>query len=115
VVATVGIAQASTLGLDSVNAHYSAISIFRILDRKSKIDPAGDEGLVLDNVRGDIEFCHVSFRYPTRRDIPVFTNLSLSMPSGQVHILYLCPKFFSWDPQKIHFLNSKPVDDEFCI
>jgi ATP-binding cassette, subfamily B (MDR/TAP), member 1 len=89
-VATIGIARASTLGSDSAKAHNSAISIFRILDRKSKIDPSSGEGLVLDNVRGDIELFHISFRYPTRRDIPVFTNLSLSIPSGKVHILSLC-------------------------
>lgn len=84
--ATIGIAQASTLGSDSTKAHYSAISIFKIVDRKSKIDPSCDEGLVLDNVRGDIELSHISFRYPTRRDVPIFIDLSLSIPSGKVHV-----------------------------
>lgn len=44
------------------------------------------EGLVLrpDKLKGALEFCNVTFAYPTRKDIPVFQNLSLSVPGGSV-------------------------------
>ena len=82
-----GISQTSALGSDSAKARDSAISIFEIVDRKSKIDPGSEEGEVLEYVRGDIELRHISFRYPTRPDVPIFTNLSLSIPSGKVRML----------------------------
>ncbi|KAJ1687409.1 hypothetical protein LUZ63_018799 [Rhynchospora breviuscula] len=83
VLATGSISQTSALGSDSAKARDSAISIFEIVDRKSKIDPTSEEGQVLENVRGEIELCHVSFRYPTRPDVPIFSNLTLSIPSGK--------------------------------
>ncbi|KAJ1687410.1 hypothetical protein LUZ63_018800 [Rhynchospora breviuscula] len=83
VLATIGISQTSALGSDSAKARDSAISIFEVIDRKSEIDPSSEEGQVLENVRGEIELRHVSFRYPTRPDVPIFTNLSLSIPSGK--------------------------------
>ncbi|KAF3326657.1 MDR-like ABC transporter [Carex littledalei] len=86
VLATIGISQTSALGSDSAKARDSAISIFEIVDRKSKIDPGSEEGQVLENVRGEIELRHISFRYPTRPDVPIFTNLSLSIPSGKTNV-----------------------------
>lgn len=52
---------------DMTKAKDSAASIFDILDSKPKIDSSLDEGTTLENVKGDIEFQHVSFRYPTRQ------------------------------------------------
>ncbi|XP_060782148.1 ATP-binding cassette sub-family B member 10, mitochondrial [Neoarius graeffei] len=44
------------------------------------------EGLVLrpEQLKGALEFHNVSFAYPTRKDISVFQNLSLSVPAGSV-------------------------------
>ncbi|RZS04229.1 hypothetical protein BHM03_00034534 [Ensete ventricosum] len=64
--AALGVSQSSTAASDINNARDSARSIFAILDRQSKIDSSTDEGEVLQNVRGDINFHHVSFRYPSR-------------------------------------------------
>ncbi|KAJ3670706.1 hypothetical protein LUZ60_008132 [Juncus effusus] len=83
VLATIGISQTSAMGSDSAKARDSAVSIFEIIDKKSKIDPSSDEGMVLDNVRGDIELRHVSFKYPTRPDVPIFSDMTLSIPSGK--------------------------------
>ncbi|KAJ4796764.1 ABC transporter B family member 4 [Rhynchospora pubera] len=57
------------------------------MDRKSKIDPSSQEGRVLENVRGEIELRQISFRYPTRPDVQIFTNLSLSIPSSKTFAL----------------------------
>lgn len=69
---------------DSNKAKDSAASIFDILDSKPKIDSSSDEGTTLQNVNGDIEFRHVSFRYPMRPDVQIFRDLCLNIPSGKV-------------------------------
>ncbi|KAF3450533.1 hypothetical protein FNV43_RR06618 [Rhamnella rubrinervis] len=78
-----GVSQSSAMATDANKAKDSAVSIFGILDRKSKIDSSCDEGITLPTITGNIEFEHVSFRYPTRPDIQIFRDLSLSIPSGK--------------------------------
>jgi ATP-binding cassette subfamily B (MDR/TAP) protein 1 len=78
------ISRTSAVGVDSIKANESAISIFEILDSKSKIDSSSEEGMVVTSVRGDIEFQNVSFSYPLRPNVQIFNNLSLSIPSGKV-------------------------------
>ncbi|EYU28160.1 hypothetical protein ABFS82_13G089300 [Erythranthe guttata] len=82
-VSSLGIAQSSTLLADFNKFKNSAASVFEILDRKSLIDSRGCDGLKLDNLKGDIKFQHVSFKYPTRPDIQIFKNLSLHISSGK--------------------------------
>ncbi|KAJ3676007.1 hypothetical protein LUZ60_003419 [Juncus effusus] len=81
--AAIGVSQSSSLTLDSSKAKTAAASVFAIIDRKSRIDPSEDAGLTVETVRGDIEFQHVSFRYPTRPDIQIFRDLCLSINAGQ--------------------------------
>ncbi|KAM0895970.1 hypothetical protein ACQ4PT_023491 [Festuca glaucescens] len=56
VLASGSISRTSAVGVDSIKANESAISIFEILDSKSKIDSSSEEGMVVTSVRGDIEF-----------------------------------------------------------
>ncbi|CAA7042871.1 unnamed protein product [Microthlaspi erraticum] len=79
----IGVSQTSALAPDSNKAKDSAASIFDILDTKPKIDSSSDEGTTLQNVNGDIEFRHVSFRYPMRPDVQIFRDLCLTIPSGK--------------------------------
>ncbi|EEF47169.1 ABC transporter B family member 11 [Ricinus communis] len=81
--ATMGISQSSSFAPDSSKAKSAVASVFSILDRKSKIDPSDESGMTLENVKGEIEFRHVSFRYPSRPDIQIFQDLSLSIHSGK--------------------------------
>lgn len=78
------VSQTSAMAPDRNKAKDSAASIFEILDSKPKIDSSSNEGTVLPIVHGHIEFQHVSFRYPTRPDIQIFTDLCLTISSGQV-------------------------------
>lgn len=80
----VGVSQSSAMGPDASKAKHAAASIFAILDRKSKIDASVNEGTELANVRGEIEFQHVSFKYPTRPDVQIFRDLCLTIHSGKV-------------------------------
>ncbi|XP_066306871.1 ABC transporter B family member 9-like [Miscanthus floridulus] len=81
--ATIGVSQTSALASDSTKAKDSAVSIFALLDRKSKIDSSNDEGSTLHEVKGDIDFRHVSFKYPSRPDIQIFSDFTLHIPSGK--------------------------------
>ncbi|KAK9040747.1 hypothetical protein V6N11_015887 [Hibiscus sabdariffa] len=81
--AVVGISQSSTFAPDSNKAKIAAASIFAIIDRESKIDPSDKSGRKLENVKGNIELRHVSFKYPSRPDVQIFRDLSLSIRAGK--------------------------------
>ncbi|CAO1947845.1 unnamed protein product [Urochloa humidicola] len=79
--ATLGISETSALASDSKKAKESAISVFDLLDRKSKINSGSNDGLTLDEVNGDINFEHVSFKYPSRPDVQIFSDFTLHIPA----------------------------------
>ncbi|KAL3652974.1 ATP-binding cassette, sub-B (MDR TAP), member 4 [Castilleja foliolosa] len=82
--AAVAISQSSTFAPDSSKAKSAAASIFGILDRKSNIDPSDESGTTLDNnLKGEIELRHVSFKYPTRPNVQIFQDLSLKIRAGK--------------------------------
>ncbi|XP_048127331.1 ABC transporter B family member 11-like isoform X3 [Rhodamnia argentea] len=81
--AAIGISQSSSFTPDSTKAKGAAASIFAMIDRKSQIDPSDESGTKLDDVKGEIELCHVSFKYPSRPDIQIFRDLSLTIHSGK--------------------------------
>ncbi|KAJ8445541.1 hypothetical protein Cgig2_012429 [Carnegiea gigantea] len=79
----IGVSQSDSLAPDSGKAKAAAASVFALLDRKSKIDPSDESGMTLDDVKGEIELRHISFRYPTRPDIEIFRDLCLSIHAGK--------------------------------
>ncbi|XP_071741605.1 ABC transporter B family member 11-like isoform X2 [Rutidosis leptorrhynchoides] len=78
-----GIAQSGSFVPDSGKAKSAAASVFALLDQKSKIDYTDESGIVLENVKGDIQFSHVNFKYPSRPDIQIFRDLCLEIHHGQ--------------------------------
>lgn len=58
--------------------------LWQLLDRKPEFPL--NEGLVLpsDQLKGELEFRDVSFAYPTRKEAPIFQNLSLQVPAGTI-------------------------------
>ncbi|XP_073054115.1 ABC transporter B family member 21-like isoform X1 [Primulina eburnea] len=81
--AAVAVSQSSTFAPDSSKAKSATASIFAILDRKSNIDPSDGSGMILENLKGEIELEHISFKYPTRPDFRIFRDLSLKIQSGK--------------------------------
>ncbi|KAJ4835573.1 ABC transporter B member 11 [Turnera subulata] len=81
--AAIAMSQSSSFAPDSSKAKSAVSSIFAIVDRKSKIDPSDESGMTLDNVKGEIELRHISFKYPSRPDIQIFRDLSLAIHSGK--------------------------------
>ncbi|KAH7513545.1 hypothetical protein FEM48_Zijuj12G0211600 [Ziziphus jujuba var. spinosa] len=80
-----GISQSSSLAPDTSKAKSAVASIFAILDRKSKIDSSDDSASLttLERVKGELEFHHVSFKYPIRPDVQIFKDLSLAIHAGE--------------------------------
>ncbi len=65
-------------------ARGAAATIFKVIDRKSKIDPMSDDGMIINyGVKGDIEFRDVSFHYPSRSDVQILNHLSAKFINGQ--------------------------------
>ncbi|KAL4603939.1 hypothetical protein ACB092_10G159700 [Castanea dentata] len=81
--AAIAVTQSSSFSTDTQKAKTASASIFAILDSKSKIDPSDESGTTLDNVKGEIELHHVSFKYPSRPDIQIFRDLNLVIPAGK--------------------------------
>lgn len=87
--AALGVLQSSAMAPDITKAKNATTSIFALLDRKSKIDSSNDAGITLPSVKGDIEFQLVSFKYPTRPDVQILTDLCLNIHSGKVPLILL--------------------------
>ncbi|XP_071919093.1 ABC transporter B family member 11-like isoform X1 [Coffea arabica] len=79
--AAVSISTSGALSPDTSKGRSGAASIFALLDQKSPIDSSETSGITLDNVKGDILFQHVSFKYPSRPDVPIFEDLCLAIES----------------------------------
>uniref|UniRef100_A0A7N0VJM5 Uncharacterized protein n=1 Tax=Kalanchoe fedtschenkoi TaxID=63787 RepID=A0A7N0VJM5_KALFE len=81
--ATMGISQTSSLAPDSSKAKSATASIFAVIDRPSRIDPCDESGTTLDSVKGEIVFRNISFKYPTRPDVQILRDLSITIHSGK--------------------------------
>jgi len=74
----------AALGLkDPATATAAARLFFEAIDRKPAINVFDQEGLTLENVRGDIEVKDVVFAYPSAKDHLVCKGYTVSIPAGQ--------------------------------
>ncbi|XP_051136695.1 ABC transporter B family member 11-like [Andrographis paniculata] len=78
------LSSSSSFTTDSSKAKAAAASVFAILESRSKIDPSDDSGMVPTCFDGEIELKHVFFSYPTRPDIQVLQDLSLTICAGEI-------------------------------
>ncbi|KAK7363393.1 hypothetical protein VNO77_05535 [Canavalia gladiata] len=81
--AAISISQSGFMGPGASKAKSCVPSIFAILDQKSRIDPSDESGMTLQDAKGEIEFHHVTFKYPTRPNLHIFRDLSLTMHAGE--------------------------------
>ncbi|KAK9472684.1 P-loop containing nucleoside triphosphate hydrolase protein [Dipodascopsis tothii] len=61
----------------------AAAKIFATIDRVPVIDSESTEGVVLDHVQGDIKLDNIKFIYPSRPNVVVMEDMSLSVGAGQ--------------------------------
>ncbi|KAL4788015.1 P-loop containing nucleoside triphosphate hydrolase protein [Aspergillus varians] len=69
------------------NAVAAAAKIFGTIDRQSPLDPYSDEGKTLENFEGNIELRNIKHIYPSRPEVTVMEDVSLSMPAGKTTAL----------------------------
>ncbi|KAL3815059.1 hypothetical protein ACJIZ3_016327 [Penstemon smallii] len=62
----------------------AAFKMFETINRKPQIDAYNTNGMILNNIRGDIELRDVCFSYPTRPDELIFNGFSLFISSGTI-------------------------------
>ena len=65
----------------------AAKRVYRLLERKSKIDSLSEEGLKPDKIVGDIRFTNVVFNYPLRPDMKILRGFNLDVKNGQINAL----------------------------
>ncbi|KAG9153943.1 hypothetical protein Leryth_022985 [Lithospermum erythrorhizon] len=79
-----GAAETLTLAPDFIKGGRAMRSVFDLLDRKTEIEPDDiDSTPVPDKLRGEVEFKHVDFTYPSRPDVPIFRDLNLRARAGK--------------------------------
>jgi ATP-binding cassette subfamily B (MDR/TAP) protein 1 len=62
--------------------------VFKIINRKSKIDSLSEDGLVpKEDWTGDLEFKNVNFYYPTRPNLKILNNFNLVVKNGQTNAI----------------------------
>jgi ATP-binding cassette subfamily B (MDR/TAP) protein 1 len=64
-------------------ARAAAYDVFQTIYRKSHIDPVDESGKKLDKVHGKIEVEDISFAYPSRPEVMVCKNYSLTIEAGE--------------------------------
>ncbi|XP_031402316.1 ABC transporter B family member 15-like isoform X2 [Punica granatum] len=57
--------------------------ILEMTERVPTIDPSNEEGEILHNVTGKVEFNQVKFSYPSRRESTIFKDFCLTIPAGK--------------------------------
>ncbi|KAK9459543.1 P-loop containing nucleoside triphosphate hydrolase protein [Lipomyces oligophaga] len=68
---------------DMGKAKSATSNIKKMLETVPEIDVWDESGKVPTDVRGDVEFENVHFRYPTRPQVPVLRGLNLKVKQGQ--------------------------------
>jgi ATP-binding cassette subfamily B (MDR/TAP) protein 1 len=65
----------------------AAAKIYSTIDRNSPIDPSSDSGAKIENVQGTIRLENVKHIYPSRPEVVVMEDVSLTIPAGKVTAL----------------------------
>ncbi|XP_050210134.1 ABC transporter B family member 9-like isoform X2 [Mercurialis annua] len=111
--AAMALAQASSFMRKFSAGKAAAHKMFETIKRESKIDPSSITGMVLQDIKGEIEFKDVYFKYPSRPDVEIFSGLSLHVGtkttlaivgesgSGKSTVISLIERFYDPDSGEI--------------
>ncbi|KAF9977122.1 Multidrug resistance protein 1, partial [Actinomortierella ambigua] len=77
-----GLGQMATQMPKFFKGKESAINVFELLDKKTTID-ADKDGIELAQIDGSLGLENVAFHYPTRPDIQIFKNVTVSVKPFQ--------------------------------
>ncbi|XP_055701826.1 multidrug resistance protein homolog 65-like [Phlebotomus papatasi] len=57
--------------------------IYKLIDIKPGIDPFSKDGITFNDLKGNIEFRNVHFKYPSRNEVKVLKNINFQIKKGQ--------------------------------
>ncbi|KAM6942602.1 ATP-binding cassette sub-family B member 10, mitochondrial [Xenentodon cancila] len=80
----ISIAGLSSFYSELMKGFGAGARLWELLDRKPEFPLNEGQVLSPDQLKGQLKFCDVSFAYPTRKEAPIFQNLSLLVPAGTV-------------------------------
>ncbi|KAG6969645.1 hypothetical protein JG688_00005229 [Phytophthora aleatoria] len=83
IMGAMALGQAAPSAEAITSARAAAYPVFQTIKRPSLIDPLSDEGKTLDTVMGRIQIENVSFAYPSRPEVQVCSNYSLTIEPGE--------------------------------
>uniref|UniRef100_A0A1A8FJD0 ATP-binding cassette sub-family B member 10, mitochondrial n=3 Tax=Nothobranchius korthausae TaxID=1143690 RepID=A0A1A8FJD0_9TELE len=80
----ISIAGLSSFYSELMKGFGAGARLWELLDRKPEFPL--NEGQVLhpDQLKGQLQFCDVSFSYPARKEAAIFQELNLSVPAGSI-------------------------------
>ncbi|PKA58858.1 ABC transporter B family member 2 [Apostasia shenzhenica] len=84
VIAGLALGQAAPNISTFLRARAAAYPIFKMIEKKTVRQSAARGGQTLTAVDGHIQFCNVSFSYPSRPDVMIFNRFNLDFPSGKI-------------------------------
>ncbi|CAN2389828.1 phosphatidylcholine-translocating ATPase activity [Pristimantis euphronides] len=79
----VAMGQTLSFAPEYAKARSAAAYLFALFNREPAIDSYSLEGQKPDNSQGNLELRQISFNYPSRPDVPVLRDLSVTIQSGQ--------------------------------
>ncbi|XVF14181.1 hypothetical protein REPUB_Repub09cG0035000 [Reevesia pubescens] len=77
------IAEAASMTSDLAKSAEVVISLFAILDRYTKIDPDDPNGYLAEEVTGSVKLCDIDFAYPTRPNVIILKDFSITIEAGK--------------------------------
>ncbi|XWS14444.1 hypothetical protein CRYUN_Cryun35bG0009900 [Craigia yunnanensis] len=83
IITALAVAEALALTPDIVKGSQALGSVFGILHRKTSIEPNDSTSNIVTEIKGDIEFRNLSFKYPMRPDVTIFEDLNLKTSAGK--------------------------------
>ncbi|RWR85976.1 ABC transporter B family member 13 isoform X1 [Cinnamomum micranthum f. kanehirae] len=82
IMTALAVAETLALAPDIIKGSQSLGSVFSILERKTAIEPNDPTFQAVSEIRGDVEYKNVCFKYPVRPDVTVFEGLNLRVSAG---------------------------------
>jgi len=80
----IGLGQFAQGATDQSKAGQAVARILTVIDRPSPLDSQSEEGLTPEprSLQGRVQFEHLYFRYPSRPDVQIYSDFSLSIEPG---------------------------------
>eukprot|EP00252_Welwitschia_mirabilis_P015020 TRINITY_DN33132_c0_g1_i1.p1 TRINITY_DN33132_c0_g1~~TRINITY_DN33132_c0_g1_i1.p1 ORF type:complete len:886 (-),score=159.26 TRINITY_DN33132_c0_g1_i1:361-2682(-) len=82
IITAFGVAETLALAPDIVKGSQVLGPVYKILDRKTQIDPDNPDAEKIKSVRGEIKMQNVCFSYPSRPSVAVLSDLNLQIKAG---------------------------------